>query len=169
MKGSEQHRQARLEFYEDDIDEINEILSGFLDASQAKCILVVDSEGHLVTKKGFTKSFDTTSMGALVAASFASTRAMAEVLGESQFLVLSHQGENEHIHIALVSARALLVIVFDDRTTLGMVRLYANEVTQQVAEALVRAEERHKTQPARRLEADFEAAAERRLQDFFGE
>jgi predicted regulator of Ras-like GTPase activity (Roadblock/LC7/MglB family) len=169
MGSSEQLRQNRLEFYEEDIDEINNILSEFLDASQAKCILVVDREGHLVTKKGFTRSFDTTSLSALVAASFASTKAMAEVLGETQFLVLSHQGTTEHIHIALASGRALLVIVFDDRTTLGMVRLYASEVTNRVAEALEKAEERNKTRAPQKLKADFEEAAEQRLADFFGE
>jgi predicted regulator of Ras-like GTPase activity (Roadblock/LC7/MglB family) len=169
MDFSEQMRKARLEFYEEDIDEINDILSDFLDASQAKCILVVDREGHVVTKKGFTKSFDTTSMGALVAASFASTKAMAEILGESQFLVLSHQGKSEHIHVALVGERALLVIVFDDRTTLGMVRLYGGEVTNRVAEALEKAEERNRTRAPQALKADFETAAEQRLEDFFGE
>ncbi len=169
MDASQQLRHNRLEFYEEDIDEIDGILSDFLDASQAKCVLMVDREGHLVTKKGFTRSFDTTSLSALVAASFASTKAMAEVLGESEFMVLSHQGTNEHIHIALVGRRALLVIVFDDRTTLGMVRLYSNEVTGRVVEALKKAEERNKTRPPQRLQADFEAAAEERLSDFFGE
>ena len=169
MDMGEQVRQVRLEFYKEEFDEINGILSDFLDASQAKCILMVDREGHLVTKKGFTRSFDTTSLSALVAASFASTKAMAEVLGETQFLVLSHQGANEHIHIALVSGRSLLVIVFDDRTTLGMVRLYANEVTSRVAEALQKAEERNKVRAPERLKADFEEAAEERLADFFGE
>ncbi len=169
MDFSEQVRQTRLEFYEEDIDEINGILSEFLDASQAKCVLMVDREGHLVTKKGFTRSFDSTSLSALVAASFASTKAMAEVLGESQFLVLSHQGQNEHIHIAAVAGRALLVIVFDDRTTLGMVRLYAGEVSNKVSEALSKAEERNKTRAPQRLRADFETDAEKRLADFFGE
>jgi len=169
MGSSEELRQVRLEFYEEDIEEIDSILMDFLDAAQAKCILVVDREGHLVTKKGFTRSFDTTSLSALVAASFASTKAMAEVLGETQFLVLSHQGTTEHIHIALASGRALLVIVFDDRTTLGMVRLHASEVTSRVAEALEKAEERNKTRAPQKLKADFEEAAEQRLADFFGE
>ena len=169
MGVDEQLRQQRLEFYEENIDEIDRILSDFLNASQAKCILLVDREGHLVTKKGFTKSFDTTSLSALVAASFASTKAMAAVLGEPEFLVLSHQGTSEHIHVALVTGMALLVIVFDDRTTLGMVRLYASEVTTHVVAALKKAEERNKTRPRQVLQADFEAAAEQRLDDFFGE
>ena len=74
-------------------------------------------------------------LSALVAASFASTKAMAEVLGENSFLTLSHQGKSEHIHIALVGGRALLVIVFDDRTmseaiTKALLRLFGGMLDQ---------------------------------------
>ena len=167
MDLGQQMRRRRLEFYEEDIQEIDEVLGGFLDRSQAKCILMVDKEGFLVTKKGFTKSFDTRSLAALTAGAFASTREMAKILGETEFTVLFHQGKNEHIHVSLVGDRALLVTVFDDRTTIGMVRLYASEVTEKVGEALVAAEERNKDRAPQQLAADFEAAAEERLNDFF--
>jgi len=163
----EQTRRRRLEFYEEDVHEIDEILVSFLDRSQAKCILMIDKEGFLVTKKGFTKSFDTRSLAALTAGAFASTREMAKILGETEFTQLFHQGKNEHIHVSLVSDRALLVTVFDDRTTIGMVRLYASEVTEKVAESLARAEERNKDRAPQQLAADFEAAAEQRLNEFF--
>jgi predicted regulator of Ras-like GTPase activity (Roadblock/LC7/MglB family) len=161
-------RQESLAFYEEDIQEINEILDDFLNASQAKCILMVDKDGHLVTKKGFTKSFDTDSLAALVAGSFAATRQMATLLGEKEFSVLFHQGQNENIHVSLASERALLVIVFDDRTTVGMVRLYAEEVTKKVAAALQKAFERNKSRKPPKLEADFGASAQEKIEDFFG-
>lgn len=160
-------RLRRLEFYEEDVQEIDAILTSFLDRAQAKCILMVDKEGFLVTKKGFTKSFDTRSLAALTAGAFASTREMARILGETEFTELFHQGKNEHIHVSLVADRALLVTVFDDRTTIGMVRLYASEVTEKVAESLANAEERNKDRAPQKLAADFEVAAEQRLNEFF--
>ena len=169
MDFSEQMRRTRLEFYEEDIAEIDAILSDFLDASGAKAVLMVDKEGHLVTKKGFTKSLDSDSLAALVAGAFASTREMAKLLGEQEFTVLFHQGVNEHIHISLVGERALIVIVFDERTTIGMVRLYASEVTKKVQEALDRAAERAKERGPRALGQEYEAAADEKLADFFRE
>ena len=160
-------RLRRLEFYEEDVQEIDAILTSFLDRAQAKCILMVDKEGFLVTKKGFTKSFDTRSLAALTAGAFASTREMARILGETEFSELFHQGKNEHIHVSLVADRALLVTVFDDRTTIGMVRLYASEVTEKVGDSLARAEERNKDRAPQQLAADFEVAAEQRLNEFF--
>jgi predicted regulator of Ras-like GTPase activity (Roadblock/LC7/MglB family) len=120
-----------------------------------------------VTKKGFTKSFDTDSIAALVAGSFATTREVAKQLGETEFTVIFHQGRNEHIHIGLVAERALVVVIFDDRTTLGMVRLYAEELTQKLTEALAAAQERQKGRSAS-VSQEYGQAAEQALDDFFG-
>ncbi|MCZ7645356.1 MAG: roadblock/LC7 domain-containing protein [Planctomycetota bacterium] len=160
-------RQARLVFYEEDVNEINKILGDFLDRSQAKCALLIDKEGHLVTKKGFTKSFNTDSIAALVAGSFASTREVAKLLGETEFTVLFHQGRNENIHIGLVAERALVVIIFDDRTTLGMVRLYAEELTQKLSDLLIKSIEKNKDREST-VGQGYEQAAEKALDDFFG-
>ncbi|MBI3829702.1 MAG: roadblock/LC7 domain-containing protein [Planctomycetes bacterium] len=167
MEFSEKMRKARLVFYEEDIEEINKILEHFLERSQAKCALLIDKEGHLVTKKGFTKSFNTDSIAALVAGSFASTREVAKLLGETEFSVLFHQGKNENIHIGLVAERALVVVIFDDRTTLGMVRLYAEELTQKLTDTMLASMERNKDK-ASGVSQEYQQAAESALDDFFG-
>jgi predicted regulator of Ras-like GTPase activity (Roadblock/LC7/MglB family) len=167
MEYSQKMRQARLVFYEEDVSEINKVLEAFLERSQAKCALLIDKEGHLVTKKGFTKSLNTDSIAALVAGSFASTREVAKLLGETEFSVLFHQGKSENIHIGLVAERALVVVIFDDRTTLGMVRLYAEELAQKLTEVLVKAQERNAGQE-RTVGKEYEQAAEKALDDFFG-
>lgn len=166
---SEQLRRARLVFYAEDIERINGTLEEFLSNSQARAALVVDCEGHLVTKKGLTSAFDADSLAALVAGSFASTRELAKLLGENEFSVIFHQGKNENIHIGLVANRALLVIIFDDRTTVGMVRVYCQEVSSRIARLLKAAEERSRAGGGRDLEAGFGKAAEERLDEFFKE
>lgn len=167
LDSSEKMKKARLVFYEQDIEELNKILANFLERSQAKCALLIDKEGHLVTKKGFTKSFNTDSIGALVAGSFAATKLVAQLLGETEFSVLFHQGKNEHIHISLVAERALAVVIFDDRTTLGMVRLYADELTKHLSDSMMRSFERNMGK-SDGLGKDFGDAADQALDDFFG-
>jgi len=167
MSFSEKMRQARLVFYEEDIAEVDKILDNFLERAGAKCALLIDKEGHLVTKKGFTKSLNTDSIAALVAGSFASTREVAKLLGETEFSVLFHQGKNENIHIGLVAERALAVVIFDDRTTLGMVRLYAEELTQRLTDSLNKSMEKHRGKDVG-VGKEFEQAAEKALDDFFG-
>lgn len=169
MEFSEKMRQMRLVFYEEDIAEINKVLEQFLDRSQAKCVILIDKEGHAVTKKGFTKAFNTDSIAALVAGSFAATKQMANLLGEPEFSVIFHQGKTENIHIGLVAERALVVVIFDDRTTLGMVRLYAEELTQKLTDSLLQCQEKQKGKGVEAgVSREYEQAAEQALDEFFG-
>ena len=168
MSYSEEMRKARLVFYAQDIEEIDKILDGFLERSQAKCALLIDKEGHLVTKKGFTKSFNTDSIAALVAGSFAATKQVAQLLGETEFSVLFHQGKTDNIHISLVAERALAVVIFDDRTTLGMVRLYAEELAQKLTATLKASIERNKGK-TEDMGQNYGKEAEQALDSFFDE
>lgn len=115
---------------------IDQLLQRFIKESGAKTVLLIDKDGHLIAQQGFAYSFDTTSMAALAAEAFASTREIARLVGETEFSALFHQGQHDHLHASIVDNRTILVAVFDDRTTVGMVRLYAKEVGASLAAAL---------------------------------
>ena len=100
--------------------------------SDSKCDMLIDREGYMVTKAGHTDDFDLQSISALVAGSYAATREMARLLGEEEFSVLFHQGKRDSIQLTLVGDRTILATVFDERTTIGMVRLYAKEASQKL-------------------------------------
>jgi predicted regulator of Ras-like GTPase activity (Roadblock/LC7/MglB family) len=127
-------RDNRLVFYKDDIELIDKVLAEFLRLSGSKCALLIDKEGHLVTKQGEVKSLNMDTISALVAGSFAATKEMAKLLGEEHFSCLFHQGERDNIQLSLVGDRTLLTILFDDRTTVGMVRLYASETCKKLCQ-----------------------------------
>jgi len=145
MSQNDRLRHDRLTFYKDDVDKIDKLLSEFLRLSGAKCALLIDKEGHLVTKRGEMRTIDIDTISALVAGSFAATKEMARLLGEDEFTAMFHQGERDNIQLSLVGDRTLLTILFDDRTTVGMVRLYASETAKKLAdvyrEALARGDE----------------------------
>ena len=121
-----------LIIYQEETAKIDGILRKLLKGSEAKCALLVDKDGHLITRQGFTHSLDTTALAALLAGSFASTKEIARLVGEPEFSVLFHQGKRDHIHMSLVNERTILVVIFDDRTTIGMVRLYAKESSEEL-------------------------------------
>ena len=126
-------RATRLVFYKEDVDSINAILDAFLKQSAAKCAMLVDKDGHMVTCRGQSKKIDLDTISALVAGSFAATREMAKLLGEEEFSALFHQGKSDNIQLSLVGDRALLTSIFDESTTVGMVRLYAAEAAKRMA------------------------------------
>jgi len=91
----------------------------------------------MVTKAGTTEDFDMQAVAALVAGSYAATREMARLLGEDEFSVLFHQGKRDNVQLTLVGDRTILATVFDERTTIGMVRLYAKEATEKLLKVFV--------------------------------
>ena len=78
----------------------------------------------MITQKGSTQSFDTDTISALVAGSLAATKEMARLLGEDEFSVLFHQGLRDNTQLMLVGDRSLFTVIFDEGTTIGMIRLY---------------------------------------------
>lgn len=125
-------RQAALVFYEDDIESIQSVLDAFLKKSAARCALLVDKDGHMIAARGATASVDLDTISALVAGSFAATRALAHQFGEEEFTAMFHQGKSGNLQLSLVADRALLTSLFDDNTTVGMVRLYATEAAKRL-------------------------------------
>ena len=84
--------QEQQVLYEDQIKQIDKALIRIIKESEAKCALLVDKDGHLITRQGFTHTLDTTALAALLAGSFASTKEIARLVGEPEFSVLFHQG-----------------------------------------------------------------------------
>lgn len=159
-----------LVIYEEEIRAIDAIISKMLKQAEAKCALLVDKDGHLITRQGFTHSLDTTALAALLAGSFASTKEIARLVGEPEFSVLFHQGKKDHIHMSLVGERSILVVIFDDRTTIGMVRLYARETSQALGAIFdqIQANSNQGTSGSKsQLAGDFASQAENRLDDIF--
>lgn len=156
-----------LIIYEEETKQIETLLSKMLKGAEAKCALLVDKDGHLITRQGFTQSLDTTALAALLAGSFASTKEIARLVGESEFSVLFHQGKKDHIHMSLIGDRSILVVIFDDRTTIGMVRLYAKEVAVELRKVFETIVENSRNKPNSGISDEFADLTQDRLDDIF--
>ncbi len=165
MVSDQKLRRDRLVFYERDVVRFDGELDGFLELSGARCALLIDKEGHLVTRRGDAVQTSLESISALVAGSFAATREMARLLGEEQFTTLFHQGSRDSIQISLVGDRALFAMVFDERTNLGLVRYYSVEATKRLSEILDEIDGR--TGETESLSSDFSTSATAALDKLF--
>src|SRR6185295_6421816 len=102
-----------------------------MDAS-AKVVFLVDKDGQEIASQGEVGSLDTTSLASLVAGNVAATDGMAQLIGEKEFPTLSHEGERDSIHISVIG-RLLLVVVFDEKSSLGLVKLRSKQIARQLA------------------------------------
>lgn len=136
---------GNLVIHEQEAARLQQILAGFLADSGAAEALLIDRSGQLLAADGVARELDTVSISALAAAAYSSTRAMAQLLGETEFTVLFHEGVRQSIHVSTVDEDAVLLAIFGERTTVGMVRLFAREAGAAIAGLLATA----RTRPAR--------------------
>jgi predicted regulator of Ras-like GTPase activity (Roadblock/LC7/MglB family) len=101
--------------------------------ANAKGIFVVDRNGQLISEAGELRGIDTTSLASLTAGCIAATGGLAKIVGEEEFPVHFHQGQRDNLHITLIAGRIILVVVFDERSSLGLVRLRVKKAGAQLA------------------------------------
>jgi predicted regulator of Ras-like GTPase activity (Roadblock/LC7/MglB family) len=112
--------------------EIKAVLARLRLDSSARVVFLVDRDGQEIAVQGEVGNLDTTSLASLAAGNVAATCGMAQLIGEREFPTLSHEGEKESIHISVIG-RLLLVVVFDERSSLGLVKLRSKQVSHQIA------------------------------------
>ncbi len=123
---------ASWSFTEGDFESISQTLQRFLYDSNARCAMLVDRTGQLVATVGEQPSFDPTAFATLTAADFSANDQLARLIGETDFNTLFHQGEKESMYLADVARRVILVVLFDNRTTLGLVRLKMKQAVDEL-------------------------------------
>ena len=101
----------------------------------ARVVFLVDRDGQTIAFHGDIGNMDTTSFSSLAAGNVAATTSMAKLIGEDVFPAVVHEGERESIFISVIG-RSLLVVVFDERSTLGLVKLRTKKASHEVAAVL---------------------------------
>jgi predicted regulator of Ras-like GTPase activity (Roadblock/LC7/MglB family) len=107
-------------------------------ASNALAVLVIDKNGQEIAHSGETEHLDVTSLSSLFAGNVAATGGIAKLLAEKEFSGQFHEGEKTNVHISLVAQRAILVVLFDQRSSLGLVRLRVKKASDELAKVFER-------------------------------
>lgn len=122
----------QLVMYEEEAKQISAILDKLVRDSNAKAVFLVDKDGQLISQAGETENFDSTSLASLTAGNIAATGGLAKLIGEKEFSIIFHEGEKDNIHISIVGQRVILVVIFDNRSSLGLVRLRVRKASDEL-------------------------------------
>lgn len=129
-------RLQAIAVHADAAERLDTLLTTFLSDAGATAALILDRGGQPIAAAGAVPGPDAASVGALAAGAFASTGALARLLGETEFTALFHEGARERLHASAVDDDTLFLALFDARTTAGMVRLFARETSRAIAHVL---------------------------------
>ena len=120
---------------EQQFQRIKSVLARLCVECAARVVFLVDRDGQPIAFHGDIGNMDTTSFSSLAAGNVAATTSMARLIGEDVFPAVVHEGERESIFISVIG-RSLLVVVFDERSTLGLVKLRTKRASHEVAAIL---------------------------------
>ena len=140
--------------------------------ANAKAILLIGRDGQPIAEAGDVDELDVTSLSSLTAGNVAATDGLAKLIGEKEFSILFHEGEKDNIHISLVAQRVILVVIFDEKSSLGLVRLRVKKASQELErtfEVLLRKSEIERGSMAHRFDSPFAEITDEDIDSLFSE
>ena len=122
---------------------LSRILQELLDRSEATGCVTCDHSGYVLAQQGVSRD-DTQLISALGAGVFSASRELARLLGEDTFSSVFHQGERKSIYICAVNTDVLLVVIFSNEGSVGLVKLYAGPAAESMRKVFDDVREREK-------------------------
>ncbi|MCK4277925.1 MAG: roadblock/LC7 domain-containing protein [Desulfurellaceae bacterium] len=123
-----------------DLEELQKISDciekNLLKAANASGVLLIDMGGNVIVDVGF-ENVDVTSLAALSAANFAAMSEIAKLIGETEFSLLFHKGKQDNIYFTKMGRSFILVTVFGNDISLGLMRLKVSDVKRGIEEEIV--------------------------------
>jgi predicted regulator of Ras-like GTPase activity (Roadblock/LC7/MglB family) len=119
-----------------DVVRIQTLLERLMADAACAAVLLLARGGESLATAGAARTLDMVSVAALAAGGFSSTAPLAQLLGEREFSAVIHEGARQSLHVSAVDDTTILIAVFDERTTVGMVRVFACEAARKLAAVL---------------------------------
>lgn len=136
--------------YEEQLGQIHRILARLRADANARATFLIDRNGQQLAATGEEiERLDATALASLTAGNVASTDAIAKLVGEREFSALVHEGDRENLHISLVNERIIMLVLFDERSSLGLVRLRVRQATSDLVSIFEVIDKRHAEETAR--------------------
>jgi predicted regulator of Ras-like GTPase activity (Roadblock/LC7/MglB family) len=131
-----------LVILEQDYERFVSILDRLLADANARFVFLLDKNGQHIASVGDLTTVDSTALASLAAGSVAATEGLASLVGDQVFTTLFHEGRDENLHLSTVADKAIVLVSFDERSSLGLVRLRVQQSTAALAEVVLEANRR---------------------------
>lgn len=121
---------------------ISKVLDNLFANTRAEAIVFCDSNGYPVTNKGNLQGLDLPAIASLAANNYSATAKMASMLGETNsFKFLFHEGERTNMYLSNVGYNFILLIIFETKVALGMVRIFTKKAIDELGVLLTSAKD----------------------------
>jgi predicted regulator of Ras-like GTPase activity (Roadblock/LC7/MglB family) len=121
-----------LILHEEEYTRITRLAERLLRESNARFISLIDRNGQPLASTGELPDVDRTALASLAAGNVAATEGLARMIGERTFLSMYHEGDSDHLYLSAVGDVGILLVAFDERSSLGLVRLRVRQITPEM-------------------------------------
>ena len=121
-----------LILHEEEFLKVTSLAERLLRDSNSRFVALIDRNGQPIASAGDLPGVDRTALASLAAGNVAATEGLASMIGEESFTCLYHEGDREHLHISSVGQAGILLVTFDERSSLGLVRLRVRQITPEI-------------------------------------
>jgi len=119
------------------VDTVRSLIDKNLIRAGVSKVMVIDDAGNILTECGEDSNIvDTTSLAALAAANFGATSQIAKLIGEDDFSLLFHQGKKLSVHFIRIGKELIMMSVFKDDLSLGLIRCRIAELIDPIKNIL---------------------------------
>jgi predicted regulator of Ras-like GTPase activity (Roadblock/LC7/MglB family) len=122
--------------FPEDIERLDGILLPLAGKAKLLLAVLINRDGRIITHQGSLEKVDVQSLSALVAGATASTLAIANLVGETEFSAMYHQGRERSIYIDALDDNTYLSVVFDGQTNIDRVKVFIRQFERELKEAL---------------------------------
>ncbi|MFN8011152.1 MAG: roadblock/LC7 domain-containing protein [Holophagaceae bacterium] len=160
-----------LVMFEEEFRQLQDIIGRLQKDASAKVVFLVDKNGQQIAAAGDVHSIDATSLASLTAGNVAATDGLAKLIGEKEFSLLFHEGEKDNLHISIVGKRGILVVIFDQSSSLALVRLRVKKTSRELLEIFERVEQRAQSESSSttKFESPFSEITDEDIDKLFGD
>lgn len=151
----------------DDVSTFETLLGGFVGEATVRCAMLCDRTGRMLSVAGDVSGLDQTTFASLASADFSASDQLAALLGEEEFTSLYHHGAHRSMFLADIGGVAILAVLFDTRTTLGMVRIKTKSLVPRFAEYFEQMAQRGPSGQVVQMEAGWASEAESEIDRLF--
>ena len=124
---------ADLILFEEEYQLIHSAISRLRREANALSVVMIEKSGQAIASVGDMAEIDQTALSSLTAGNVAATEGLAQLIGENRFCSLFHEGERQNIHISLIGGKVILLVVFNEDSSLGLVRLRVRKISNELA------------------------------------
>jgi predicted regulator of Ras-like GTPase activity (Roadblock/LC7/MglB family) len=127
---------AQMVMYEEELKQLSSLCERLTHDANARAVLLIDKNGQFLTSFGDVQNIDTTALASLTAGNVAATSGLAKIIGEKEFPHVFNEGEKDNLHLSVIGQKVILVVLFDKRSSLGLVRLRVKKASEDLVRVL---------------------------------